>query len=273
MTDITTTAEVSAVEAAFNAAADKQVAANDALVDAKEATKAFGASVTEAKGNVKKAKEYLAALPATATDEQKAAGQTSLDSWIAEQAKREQQLADAKVTEKAAKEAFTAADKELKAAKKAKEKADKPAKPAKVKAERVVQNGMAYPADGTISKKLWDIFDAASATKGSPAAITDVFETAKAAGVVDASIRAGYAHWRKFHGITGRVTGADHEAKEKAKADEKAAKAAKKEAEKAEREAKKAAEKAAKDAKAAEAKAAADAAAAAAAAANTAPTE
>ena len=262
MEDQTVAAEVSAVEAAFNEAADKQVAANDALVDAKEATKAFGASVTEAKGNVKKAKEYLAALPDTATDEQKAAGQTSLDSWVAEQQKREQQLADAKVAEKAAKEAFAAADKELKAAKKAKEKAEKPAKAAKVKAERVVQNGMAYPADGTISKKLWDIFDAATAAKGSPAAITDVFKTAQEAGVVDASIRAGYAHWRKFHGITGRVVSADHEAKEAAKQAEKEAKAAKKAEEKAAREAEKAAKKAAADAKAAEEKAAKEAAAA-----------
>ena len=264
MEDQTVAAEVSAVEAAFNAAADKQVAANNALVDAKEAVKAFGASVTEAKNNVKKAKEYIAALPETATDEQKATGQTSLDSWIAEQAKREQQLADAKAAEKAAKEAFTAADKELKVAKKAKEKAEKPVKQKPAKAERVVQNGMAYPADGTISKKLWDIFDAASAAKGSPAAITDVFATAQAAGVVDASIRAGYAHWRKFHGITGRVVGQDHADKEAKKAAEKAEKEAKKAAEKAEREAKKAAEKAEKEAKAAADKAAAEAAAAAA---------
>lgn len=263
MTDLATI--VAAAAATLSAAQDAQVEANDLHVTAKEDNKAFVASVAEAKGNVKKAKEYLAALPADATDEQKATGQESLDGWAAELLKREAAVVASKALITSSKAALVAADKALKEAKKASDKANKPAKEAKVKAEAVVQNGMKYPSEGTISKTLWDIFDAATATKGSPAAITDVFETAKAAGVVDASVKAGYAHWRKFHGITGRVTGADHAAKEAQKIADKAAKDAKKAEDKAAKDAAKAQVKAEKDAVAAASKAATEAAAAAAA--------
>lgn len=104
------------------------------------------------------------------------------------------------------------------------------------KAERVRQHGQTAPAEGTISADLWAAFDGVAATLGRPPALEEVMEAGKNArdgGVVEGSVKAGYAHWRKFHGITGRVQSAaqiekaaQKEAEKKAKADAKAAKAA-----------------------------------------------
>lgn len=98
------------------------------------------------------------------------------------------------------------------------------------KEPRIEQNGQAKPRPGTISDKLWSIFDEVSAQLGRPAAIGDVFERATGEGIKEASVRAGYAHWRRFHGITGRVMSqAELEAKaaaEKEAAEKAAAKAA-----------------------------------------------
>lgn len=175
-------------------------------------------------------------------------------------------LATAKEEHKAAKEGVKVARAEKREAAKAAKAAEKAAKEAE-KANRVEQNGMVAPAEGTISKTLWDTFDEVSREKGAPAAFSEVLEPAKAKGVVEGSIRAGYAHWRKFHGLTGRIMSAADIEAAKEKEAEKARKAEEREAKKAEREAekqRKAEEKAAKEAQAkaeAEAKAAAEAAA------------
>lgn len=122
------------------------------------------------------------------------------------------------------------------------------------------QNGMTRPQPGTIGATLWDIFDSVSSQKGSPAAIDEVRPLAEAQEIAKGSITSGYAHWRKFHGLTGRIESAETIAAKEAKAQEKAAKAAEREAKKAEREAEKArkaeekaAAKAAKEAEAAQA--------------------
>jgi hypothetical protein len=79
------------------------------------------------------------------------------------------------------------------------------AKPVKVKIEREKQNGQTKPAEGTLTRKLWDIIDAISAKNAAPATRKEVMEAAAAAvppfnTAMSASL---YSHWRKFHGLTG----------------------------------------------------------------------
>lgn len=141
------------------------------------------------------------------------------------------------------------------------------------KPKRVEQNGMLRPIDGGPSHKVWDACDAAAARLQRPPALEDVAEACEAAGVGKGTYTSAYAHWRKFHGVTGRIkseaalereakAAEEKAAKEKAKAEAKAAKEAEKAAKqkaKEEAAAKKKAEAEAKAKADAEAKAAADA--------------
>jgi hypothetical protein len=95
------------------------------------------------------------------------------------------------------------------AAKPAKElKAPKePKEPKAPKVEREKQNGQTKPAEGTLTRKLWDIIDSISATTKEPATRKAVMEAAASAtppfnAAMSASL---YSHWRKFHGLTGNA--------------------------------------------------------------------
>lgn len=85
--------------------------------------------------------------------------------------------------------------------------AEAPAKPEKApkapKIEREKQNGQTKPAEGTLTRKLWDIIDQISAKNAAPATRKEVMEAA-AAGAFNTAMSASlYSHWRKFHGLTG----------------------------------------------------------------------
>jgi len=67
------------------------------------------------------------------------------------------------------------------------------------------QNGIRRPKPDTLCGKAWGIFDTVSAKNGAPASIGESMELAKADGLNEANVRAEYARWRKFHGITGRI--------------------------------------------------------------------
>lgn len=77
------------------------------------------------------------------------------------------------------------------------------AKPVKPKIEREKQNGQTKPAEGTLTRKLWDIIDAISAKEARPATRKEVMEAAAAGGFNTAMSASLYSHWRKFHGLTG----------------------------------------------------------------------
>lgn len=139
--------------------------------------------------------------------------------------------------------------------------------------EYTVQNGQRDWKPGTVGRQVWDLCDAITARKGEWASAAEAL--AERGAINEGSIRAGYASWRKFHGLSGhRIDNPEKAAAKAAKEAEKAAKAqakldaaAAKDAEKAAKEQAKAEAKAAKDAEKiakAEAKAAEKAAAAAA---------
>ncbi|UUW40274.1 hypothetical protein IVIADoCa3_35 [Xanthomonas phage vB_Xar_IVIA-DoCa3] len=111
---------------------------------------------------------------------------------------------------KAAKEAQKAQEKADREAKKAAEKAAKEQAKADAKAAREAnrmpeQNGIRRPKPDTLCGKAWGIFDSVSQKNGAPASIGESMELAKADGLNEANVRAEYARWRKFHGITGRI--------------------------------------------------------------------
>jgi ATPase subunit of ABC transporter with duplicated ATPase domains len=105
----------------------------------------------------------------------------------------------AKIDAKAAKAAAKQAEKEAKAAAKAAAKAERK------KSTQPEQNGIRRPKDGTLCGRAWAIFDQVSAKNGSPASIGESMAIAKAESLNEANVRAEYARWRKFHGISGRI--------------------------------------------------------------------
>jgi membrane protein involved in colicin uptake len=117
------------------------------------------------------------------------------------------QLAKAEREQKsAAKKAEKAEAKRVKDEARAKAKADKAAaKAAKSGPKMPEQNGVRRPKDGTKCGNAWKIFDDVSASTGTPASIGASMTIAKAQGLNEANVRAEYARWRKFHGISGRI--------------------------------------------------------------------
>lgn len=81
-------------------------------------------------------------------------------------------------------------------------KAPKEAKP---KVVRETQNGQTKPAEGTKTRALWDIIDEISRDAQRPATRKEVLERAEKEGFNLAMSASLYAHWRKFHGLTGRA--------------------------------------------------------------------
>lgn len=151
------------------------------------------------------------------TAEQIAAEQAEAQRKAAEKARKEAEKAEAKAKreaeaaeKKAAKEAQKAQEKADREAKKAAEKAAKEQAKADAKAAKEAnrmpeQNGIRRPKPDTLCGKAWGIFDSVSQKNGAPASIGESMELAKADGLNEANVRAEYARWRKFHGITGRI--------------------------------------------------------------------
>lgn len=66
-------------------------------------------------------------------------------------------------------------------------------------------NGVRRPKPDTLCGKAWAIFDKVTKTSGSWASVGEALELAKIQGLNVGNVRAEYARWRKFHGITGRI--------------------------------------------------------------------
>lgn len=83
--------------------------------------------------------------------------------------------------------------------------AAKAPKETKPKVVRETQNGQTKPAEGTKTRALWDIIDQISRDAQRPATRKEVLERAEKEGFNLAMSASLYAHWRKFHGLTGRA--------------------------------------------------------------------
>lgn len=83
-----------------------------------------------------------------------------------------------------------------------KAKAEKPAKEPKVVVERIVQNDVTRPKDGTDTGKVWAIADALSnPAKGHFATRGEVMEKAVAEQLNEATVATQYQRWRVFNGV------------------------------------------------------------------------
>ena len=117
--------------------------------------------------------------------------------------KKKEQSAAAKV-EREAKTAAKKADAEAKA--KAKEE-EKSAKVAEREANRMPeQNGIRHPKSTTVCGQVWTMADDLSKQFKQPTPIKELLEATAKKGMNDGNVKAEYARWRKFHGVTGRVS-------------------------------------------------------------------
>ena len=127
---------------------------------------------------------------------------------VAAKAKADKKAAD-DAAKQAAKDAKAAASGNKEAEKAAKLKAKEDAKAAREAAKLAnqmpEQNGVRRPKPATLCGQAWAVFDELSASKGSPVSIGESLAVTTPKGLVEGNVKAEYARWRKFFGITGRV--------------------------------------------------------------------
>lgn len=75
----------------------------------------------------------------------------------------------------------------------------------KAKLERVTQNGIVRPADGTKTGDVWKYADAISGETKKPATRADVLAACEKAGINAATAATQYGRWCKFNGIAKQV--------------------------------------------------------------------
>jgi ATPase subunit of ABC transporter with duplicated ATPase domains len=171
----------------------------------------------EAEGTVENLKAELSAIESAETVDKDAVKAKKADLRKAESALKKANTAvtkeeatiernaerEAKKAEKEAEKAAKQAERDAKA--KAREEA-KAAKAAEREANRMPeQNGIRRPKPDTLCGRAWQIADDLSAKFGQPTPIKDLLEAAEAEGLNAGNVKAEYARWRKFYGITGRV--------------------------------------------------------------------
>lgn len=137
----------------------------------------------------------------------KAAKEAKVAEAKAAKDKKAAEVAAAKV----AKAEKAAADKAAKEAEKAAAKAAKEAKKAEAVAvvkrvQQPAQNGVRRPGPDGLCGRAWALFDSTSAALGMPTPIANVLDEAARQGLNAANVRTEYARWKKFHGLTGRIT-------------------------------------------------------------------
>ena len=149
---------------------------------------------------------------------EQAEAQRKADEKAAEKARKEAEKAEAKAKreaeaaeKKAAKEAQKAQEKADREAKKAAEKAAKEQAKLDAKAAREAnrqpeQNGIRRPGPDGLCGRVWGLADELSASLGQPVPIANLLEAGEAQGLNPSNIRTEYARWKKFHGLTGRIT-------------------------------------------------------------------
>lgn len=164
--------------------------------------------------------EQKAAAAATKAAEKQAKAEAA--------AKAKQEKADAAAAAKAAKQAEKDAKAAEKEAKKAEAEAAAAAKVAEAEAKKAAklqaiedakaakeanrqpeQNGIRRPGPNGLCGRVWGLADKLSADLNQPVPVADLLVAGEAEGLNTANIRTEYARWKKFHGISGRVTKAE----------------------------------------------------------------
>ena len=125
----------------------------------------------------------------------------------AEAAAAKKAAAEQKAAEKKAAAEQKKAEREAEKKKKAEEKAAaKAAKEAEKEANKMPeQNGVRRPKPETLCGKVWAEADRLSNALGQATPVRNLIDSMVPQGMNEGNIKAEYARWRKFNGITGRV--------------------------------------------------------------------
>lgn len=94
-------------------------------------------------------------------------------------------------------------------AKPASEQAEAPAAATptvKIEKNRPQANGITRPSTGTICAEVWELAELLSQSLGRTVSLAVLVDAAKDRGINQFTARTQYACWRKFNGITGRVS-------------------------------------------------------------------
>lgn len=124
----------------------------------------------------------------------------------AAEADKEAKKAEREAAKQAKVDAKEAKKLEREAAKAEKEQAKADAKAAKEANRQPEQNGIRRPGPDGLCGQVWGIADTLSAQLGQAVPIANLIEAGVAAGLNPSNIRTEYARWKKFHGLSGRIT-------------------------------------------------------------------
>lgn len=183
-------------------------------------------AAVEAEGTVENLKAELSALESAEEVDKEAVKAKKADLRTAEAALKKANAAVAKEEARAEREAEREAKKAAREAEKAAKQAEREAKAkereeakARKLAEREAnrmpeQNGIRRPKPDTLCGRVWGLADSLSEQYGQPTPIAELLEAAKTEGLNEGNVKAEYARWRKFHGVTGRVSLPKEEAAE-----------------------------------------------------------
>ena len=121
-------------------------------------------------------------------------------------AEREAKKAEREATKQAKIDAKEAAKAAKEAEKAAKEQAKADAKAAREANRQPEQNGIRRPGPEGLCGQVWGLADKLSQELGQAVPIANLLEAGVAAGLNPSNIRTEYARWKKFHGLSGRIT-------------------------------------------------------------------
>lgn len=76
----------------------------------------------------------------------------------------------------------------------------------KIEKNRPHANGITRPSAGTICADVWELAEAMTASMGRTVPLAALVDAAKEQNINQFTARTQYACWRKFNGITGRVS-------------------------------------------------------------------
>lgn len=142
-----------------------------------------------------------------AAAEAKAARQAEREAKkAAAEAEKEAKKVEREAVKQAKIDAKAAAVAEREAAKAAKEQAKADAKAAREANRQPEQNGIRRPGPDGLCGRVWGLADELSASLGQPVPISNLLEAGEAQGLNPSNIRTEYARWKKFHGLSGRIT-------------------------------------------------------------------
>lgn len=113
--------------------------------------------------------------------------------------------------EREAKRAAKEEEKRKREEERQRKKEEREAEKARKKAEREAnrmpeQNGVRRPKPNTLCGRVWALADKLSEELGQPTPIKVLLEKAREEELNEGNVKAEYARWRKFHGVTGRIT-------------------------------------------------------------------